>query len=334
MTNLSTHYLRFELKNPLVVSSSPLTENLENIRRMEDAGASAIVLHSLFEEQVILDGRKLNFGFIPGEESYSESLNSFPDMKNYNLGPEGYLEHIQKAKKSINIPLIASLNATSKGNWVSYARQVQQAGADAIELNIYFIPIDTDLTGTEIEQRYLDILRDVRSNVTIPIAVKLNPFFSSIPNMAKGLDKTGADALVLFNRFYLPDFDLNTHDVTPFLTLSNSNEVLLRMHWIAILYGNIQSDLAVTGGIHTAKDVVKCIMAGASVTMMTSALLKFGIEHISTVLSDLQMWLKEHEYESITQMRGKMSRKSVKDASVFEHVNYARVIGSYNPRGR
>lgn len=334
MTNLSTHYLRFELKNPLVVSSSPLTENLENIRRMEDAGASAIVLHSLFEEQVILDGRKLNFGFIPGEESYSESLNSFPDMKNYNLGPEGYLEHIQKAKKSINIPLIASLNATSKGNWVSYARQVQQAGADAIELNIYFIPIDTDLTGTEIEQRYLDILRDVRSNVTIPIAVKLNPFFSSIPNMAKGLDKTGADALVLFNRFYLPDFDLNTHDVTPFLTLSNSNEVLLRMHWTAILYGNIQSDLAVTGGIHTAKDVVKCILAGASVTMMTSALLKFGIEHISTVLSDLQMWLKEHEYESITQMRGKMSRKSVKDASVFEHVNYARVIGSYNPRGR
>lgn len=334
MTNLSTHYLRFELKNPLVVSSSPLTENLENIRRMEDAGASAIVLHSLFEEQVILDGRKLNFGFIPGEESYSESLNSFPDMNDYNLGPEGYLEHIQKAKKSINIPLIASLNATSKGNWVSYARQVQQAGADAIELNIYFIPIDTDLTGTEIEQRYLDILRDVRSNVTIPIAVKLNPFFSSIPNMAKGLDKTGADALVLFNRFYLPDFDLNTHDVTPFLTLSNSNEVLLRMHWTAILYGNIQSDLAVTGGIHTAKDVVKCILAGASVTMMTSALLKFGIEHISTVLSDLQMWLKEHEYESITQMRGKMSRKSVKDASVFEHVNYARVIGSYNPRGR
>jgi len=332
MINLSTHYLGFGLKNPLVVSSSPLTENIDNIRRMEDAGAAAVVLHSLFEEQILLESRQLNHGLTYGAESYSESLSYFPDMNNYNLGPDGYLEHIRRAKEAMNIPLIASLNAVSTGSWVSYARKMQQAGADGIELNIYFIPTDPDMTGAEIEQRYLDILWDVKANITIPIAVKLNPFFSSIANMAKRLDAAGAGALVLFNRFYMPDIDLDTLDVVPHLTLSNSNEVLLRLHWMAIIYGNVKADLAVTGGIHTAKDVVKCIMAGASVTMMTSALLKFGIHHIGEVLSDLQAWLEEHEYESVTQMRGSMSRKSVKDATVFERANYMKVLSSYVPR--
>lgn len=305
MTNLSTRYLGFGLKNPLVVSSSPLCENIDNIRMMEDVGAAAIVLHSLFEEQI-------------------ENLR--------DTHRESYLEHIRKTKEGVSIPVIASLNATYSGSWVSYAKQLQQAGADAIELNIYYLPNDPEVTGVEIEHQYLDTLWDVTANISIPIAVKLNPYFSSIANMAHRLDEAGADGLVLFNRFYMPDFDLENLDIVPNLTLSNSSELLLRLHWAAILFGSIEGDIAVTGGVHTAKDLIKCIMAGASVTMMTSALLKFGIHHIAEVLSDLEFWLEEHGYESILQMRGCMSRKSISDTTVSDRVNYMKVLNSYVPR--
>ncbi|MCI0442870.1 dihydroorotate dehydrogenase-like protein [bacterium] len=303
MIDLSTRYLGFGLKNPLVVSSSPLTENIDNIRQMEDAGAAAIVLHSLFEEQIFM------------EQTQSK-----------------YLEHIRKTKEAVSIPVIASLNATYTGSWVSYAKKMQQAGADAIELNIYYLPTDPEVSGVEIENRYLDTIWDVTANISIPIAVKLNPYFSSISNMAQRLDEAGADGLVLFNRFYMPDFDLENLDVVPHLTLSNSSELLLRLHWAAILFGNIEADIAVTGGVHTAKDMIKCIMAGASVTMMTSALLKFGIHHIAEVLSDLEFWLEEHGYESILLVRGVMSRKSVTNATVHDRVNYMKVLSSYVPR--
>jgi dihydroorotate dehydrogenase (fumarate) len=303
MISLSTHYLGFGLKNPLVVSSSPLTENIDNIRQMEDVGAAAIVLPSFFEEQISM------------EQTQSK-----------------YLDHIRKTKEAVSIPVIASLNVTYTGSWVGYANKMQQAGADAIELNIYYLPTDPDVSGVEIENRYLDTLWDVTAKISIPIAVKLNPYFSSIANMAQRLDQAGADGLVLFNRFYMPDFDLENLDVAPHLALSNSSELLLRLHWASILFGNIEADIAVTGGVHTAKDVIKSIMAGASITMMTSALLKFGIHHIGEVLSDLEFWLEEHEYESIMLMRGVMSRKSVANATLYDRVNYMKVLSSYVPR--
>jgi dihydroorotate dehydrogenase (fumarate) len=302
MIDLSSRYLGFGLKNPLVVSSSPLTQDLDHIREMEDVGAAAIVLHSLFEEQIFM------------ERTQSK-----------------YLEHIQKTNQAVSIPVFASLNANYTGSWVSYAKKMQQAGADGIELNIYNFPTDPEVKGIEIENRYLDTVWDVTSNVSIPIAVKLHPYFSSIANMAHRLDDSRADGLVLFNRFYMPDFDLENLDLVPHVILSNSNELLLRLHWAAILYGNIQADLAVTGGVHTAKDMIKCIMAGASVTMMTSALLKFGIHHISEVLSDLQLWLEQHGYDSILKMRGCMSRQFVSDNTAFDRVNYMKVLSSYVP---
>jgi dihydroorotate dehydrogenase (fumarate) len=332
MANLSTHYLGFGLRNPLVVSSSPLTENLDNMRQMEDAGAAAIVLHSLFEEQILLERTQLKYGHTWDVEDGPESLSYVKAMKDYNLGAEGYLDYIRKAKEAVSIPVIASLNATYTGSWVTYARNMQQAGADAIELNIYYIPSDPEVTGIEIENRYLDTLWDVTANISVPIAVKFHPYFSSIVNMAHRLDQAGADGLVLFNRFYMPDFDLEKLDVVPNLTLSNSNELLLRLHWAAILYGNIEADIAVTGGVHTAKDMIKCILAGASVTMMTSALLKFGIHHITQVLSDVEMWLEEHGYESLLQLRGSMSRKSISDTTIYDRVNYMKVLSSYVPR--
>jgi len=331
MANLSSRYLGFGLKNPLVVSSSPLTEDLDNIRQMEDAGAAAIVLHSLFEEQILMEQTQFKHRAF-GVESDPEFLNYLSSLKDYNLGTDGYLEHIRKIKEVVSIPVIASLNATYTGSWVNFAKEMQQAGADAIELNIYYFPTDPEVSGVEIENRYLDTLWDVTANISIPIAVKLNPYFSSIANMAHRMDEAGADGLVLFNRFYMPDFDLEKLDVVPHLTLSNSNELLLRLHWAAILFGNIEADIAVTGGVHTAKDIVKCIMAGASVTMMTSALLKFGIHHITEVLSDLELWLEEHEYESLLLLRGSMSRKRVIDATIYDRVNYMKVLSSYVPR--
>ncbi len=329
MVDLSTTYLGLTLKNPLVVSASPLCEKIDNIRRMEDAGASAVVLPSLFEEQITLESHHLDRYLSHGTESFAESLTYFPDMIDYNLGPDGYLEHIRRAKFVADIPIIGSLNGSSTGGWISYAKKIEEAGADALELNTYYIPTDSELTGAQVEQMYLDLVRDVKASIRIPVAVKLNHFFSAFANMGWRLDQAGADALVLFNRFYQPDFDLEKLEVVPNLTLSSSYEVLLRLHWVAILYGHIRADLAVTGGVHTAHDVLKAMMVGARVAMMTSALLKNGIEHLTTVRADLLAWMEEHEYESIRQMQGSMSHRSVPDPAAFERGNYMKVLSSY-----
>ncbi len=329
MIDLSTTYLGLTLKSPLVASASPLCEDIGNIRRMEDAGAAAVVLHSLFEEQITLESHYLDRYLSHGTESFAESLTYFPDMAGYNLGPDGYLEHVRRAKAAVAIPIIGSLNGISSGGWIDYAKKIQEAGADALELNVYYIPTDPELTGAQVEQIYVDLVRDVRATVAIPVAVKLGHSFSAMANLGRRLDQAGATALVLFNRFYQPDFDLENLDVVPSLTLSSSYELLLRLHWVAILYGHIRADLAVTGGVHTAQDVLKAMMAGARVAMMTSALLKHGVAHLTTVRAELLAWMEAHEYESIRQMQGSMSHRSVVNPAAFERANYIRVLSSY-----
>jgi dihydroorotate dehydrogenase (fumarate) len=332
MIDLSTRYLGLELRNPIVVSASPLTEDIENIKRMEEAGAAAVVMHSLFEEQITLESNELDCHLCRGAESYAESLNYFPEMDSYNLGPEGYLEHLHRAKEAVKIPIIGSLNGVSTGtwtNWIDYARKIQDAGADALELNIYFIPTDPEMTGDHVEQLYCRLVQSVKRNLRIPLAVKIGPFFSSMMHMARQLEYAGADSLVLFNRFYQPDFDLEHLAVKPQLNLSTPYELRLRLHWVAILFPRLKIDLAITGGVHQAQDVLKAMMAGARVAMMTSALLKNGINHLSSVLRDLSEWLTEHEYKSIRQMQGSMSQWAVAEPSAFERGNYMRVLSSY-----
>nr|AIW63121.1 dehydrogenase [uncultured bacterium] len=330
MLDLSTSYMGLTLKNPVVASPSPLCEHVGNILRMEDAGIGAVVLHSLFEEQITLESEELHEFLSYGTESFAESVSYFPDMTRYNLGPEGYLEHIRKAKQAVNIPIIASLNGVSNGGWIRYAKEMEQAGADALELNIFYLANDPEVSGEQIEEMYTSLVSHVKASIGIPVAVKLGPYFSATAHMATKLDKAGADALVVFNRFYQPDFDLEALEVTPNLHLSAPHELLLRLHWVATLHGNIKADMAITGGVHTAQDVLKSMMAGARVAMMTSALLKHGIDHVETVLADLKAWMEEHEYESIRQMQGSMSRRSVADPSAFSRANYMKVLSSYS----
>jgi len=329
MIDLSTVYLGLSLRNPLVVSASPLSEDVISIREMEDAGAAAVVLPSLFEEQLALESQDLAHHLSHGTETFAEALTYFPDMADYNFGPEGYMEHIRQAKSGVDIPIIASLNGTQPGGWVRFAREMEQAGADALELNIYYLPTEPKRTSEEVEQSYCDLVSLVKANVHIPVAVKLSPYFTAIANLAARLGRAGADGLVLFNRFYQPDFDLDNLEVTPILTLSTPQELLLRLHWVAILYGRVQADLAVTGGVHEAKDVLKSMMAGAKVAMMTSALLKHGIGHLARVRSDLLRWMEEHEYDSIRQMQGSMSQRTVGNPAAFERANYMKVLRSY-----
>jgi dihydroorotate dehydrogenase (fumarate) len=334
MVDLTTGYLGIRLHSPLVASAGPLCRDVDNIRRMEDAGLGAVVLHSLFEEQIDLESEALDMALSGGEESYAESLSYFPDLTSYNIGPEAYLEHIRKAKAAVRIPVIASLNGVSTGGWLRYAGLMQEAGADALELNIYDLPTDPDLSGERIEAGYCDLVREVASRVHIPVAVKLAPFFSSIPHIARRLDKAGAQALVLFNRFYQPDFDLQTLEVVPDLTLSNSSELRLRLHWVAILYGKVKADLAITGGVHNAIDALKAMLAGARVAMMTSVLLQRGISYAQAMRDELVQWMEEHEYESVHQLQGSMSYQSVASPSAYERGNYMRVLSSYVPRDR
>jgi dihydroorotate dehydrogenase (fumarate) len=330
MIDLTTKYLGMTLKNPLVVSASPLSEDLGNIRRMEDCGAAAIVLPSLFEEQIRVESNTLDRFLSQGTESTAEALTYFPDMTGYNLGPDGYLEHVRKAKQAASIPIIGSLNGSSTGGWIEYAKKIQDAGADALELNVYFIPTDAAMTGEQVDQVYVDLISKVRASLHIPMAVKIGAYFSSLPHAAQRFDQAGAGALVLFNRFYQPDFDLEALEVVPNLILSTPHELLLRLTWVAVLYGHIQADLAVTGGVHTGTDVIKSMMAGARVAMMTSALLKNGIGHLATVRTEVLKWMEEHEYESIKQMQGSMSQRSVKDPSAFQRGNYVKVLSSYS----
>ncbi len=332
MLDLTTTYLGLKLRNPLVVAPSPLSEQIGNILRMEDAGASAVVLHSLFEEQITIESQHLDKALSAGTESFAESLSYFPDMTRYNLGTDGYLEIIRKAKQAVNIPVIASLNGVSTGGWIKYAVEMEQAGADALELNIFFVANDPHLTSEQVEEMYTSLVSHVKASVKIPVAVKLAPYFSAMASMAKKLEHAGADGLVLFNRFYQPDFDLEALDVKPTLSLSSSNELLLRLHWVATLFGEIKADMAVTGGVHTAHDVLKAMMAGGRVAMVASSILKHGIEHMETILADLRAWMEEHEYESIHQMQGSMSRQSVADPGAFSRANYMKVLSSYAVR--
>jgi dihydroorotate dehydrogenase (fumarate) len=332
MSDLTTTYLGMKLKNPLVVSASPLTEKLDNIRRMEDAGASAIVMHSLFEEQINRESETLDDNLWQGTESFAESLTYFPDMTKYNLGPEGYLEHLRKAKAAVSIPVIASLNGVSTGGWIEYAKKMEQAGADALELNIFFIPTDSEMSGEEVERIYVELATSVRASVSIPVAVKFGLYFSSIAHLARKMDQAGVAGLVMFNRFYQPDFDLDNLEVVPHLILSSPYELLLRLHWVAILCGHVKADMAVTGGVHSALDVLKAMMAGARVAMMTSALLRNGIEHLTLVRADLESWMEEHEYESIRQMQGSMSQRSVAEPAAFVRANYMKMLSAHSHR--
>jgi dihydroorotate dehydrogenase (fumarate) len=327
--DLSTTYLGLKLNSPIVPSSSPLTTDLDNIKRMEDAGAGAIVLHSLFEEQLVRESELLDQRLDYGTYSFPEALTYFPDQEDYNLSAKGYLEQVRAAKAAVHLPVIASLNGASAGGWVKYAQEMQQAGADAIELNMYYIAANPEQTASQVEETYLNLVRQVKASVGIPVAVKLGPYFSAFANFAKRLDEAEANGLVLFNRFYQPDFDVNNLEVVPNLVLSTSAELRLRLRWIAMLYGRIKADLAVTGGVHSAEDVLKSMMAGAKIAMMTSALLQHGIEHVRTVLTDLAQWMDEHEYVSIEQMQGSLSKKSIPHSAKLERSNYMKVLQSY-----
>lgn len=329
MPDLRTTYLGFTLRSPLVPSASVLSEKVENIERMAEAGAGAVVMHSLFEEQIVGESEALNHFLSYGEAAHAEALSYFPDFSSYRVGPEEYLEHIRQAKARVDIPIIGSLNGVSVGGWVEYARLIEEAGADALELNIYYIPTHPDLTGNELEQMYLDVVRAVKSHITIPLAVKLSPFFTSLPNMAKQLAAAGADALVLFNRFFQPDLDIEALEVKPHLVLSTSAEIRLPLRWIAILYGRVPVDLALTTGVHTHEDVVKGLMAGAKVTMMASALLRYGIDHLRTVLEGLKAWMEEHEYASVATMQGALSQMRVPNPAAFERANYVKTLHSW-----
>ena len=330
--DLSTSYCGLKLKNPIVPSASPLSHTLDTMRRLEDAGASAIVMYSLFEEQIEHETKELNHYTTFGTESFAEALSYFPEVGEYNLGPDEYITMIRKAKQSLGIPVIGSLNGVSTGGWISYAKKIEEAGADALELNVYYIPTDPKRTGQEVENLYVDILKQVKKTVRIPVAIKLGPFFSAMANMAARLDDAGADALVLFNRFYQPDIDLETLEVKPNVILSTPQALRLPLRWIAILHGRVKANLAATSGIHNAEDVLKMLMAGADVTQMCSSLLRNGPHHIERVLADLTQWMQEHEYVSVRQMKGSMSQKSIADPAAFERANYMKALQSFRPQ--
>lgn len=329
--DLTTTYLGLKLAHPIMPSASPLSERLDTIRRLEDAGAPALVMHSLFEEQLTGESHRLDHYLDYGTESFAEALNYFPDLGGYHVGPEQYLEKIRQAKEVVDIPIIGSLNGISAGGWTRYARYIEEAGADALELNIYYIPTDPELTGAEVEERYLKVVRSVRDIISIPLAVKIGPHFSAVANMAKRFVEAGADGLVLFNRFYQPDFDLENLEVTPHLVLSTSDELRLPLRWVAMLYGRVQVDFAITGGVHTHIDVLKGLMAGAQVTMMASELLKHGLQRIREIRNHLIIWMEEHEYESVEQMQGSMSQLNVSEPTAFERANYMKVLQSWRP---
>ncbi len=332
MADLSTTYLGFELKNPLVAAASPLSKKLDGVRRLEDAGVSAVVLYSLFEEQITHDSLELNHYLSTTDHAHPEAQSYFPDLGNYNLGPDAYLEHIRKIKSAVSIPVIASLNGVSNGGWVDYAQRMEQAGADALELNIYYIPTGTDEPSQEIEKNHIELVQDVRKKIRIPLAVKLSPYFTALPAFASRLVAAGANSLVLFNRFLQPDLDIETLEVTPCLVMSNSNELRLPLRWTAILYGRVNADLALTSGVHTAEDMVKAIMAGANVTMLASELLTKGTGRAAEMLGELDQWLDQFEYTSVKQMRGSMSQVNVANPAAFERANYMKALSSFDNR--
>jgi dihydroorotate dehydrogenase (fumarate) len=329
--DLTTNYLGMTLRTPLVPSASPLSEEIDNIKRMEDAGASAIVLHSLFEEQLRLERYELHHHLTYSTNSFAEALTFFPEPAEFHVGPEVYLDHVQKAKTTVDIPIIASLNGVSVEGLKDYAREIEKAGADALELNLYYIPTSMDLTSEQVEDTYISILKSVKSEIGIPVALKLSPFFTNMAYMAKRFTQAGADSLVLFNRFYQPDIELETLEVRPNIILSTPQALRLPLTWIAILYGRVNADLAATSGIHTAQDVLKMLMVGANVTMLCSVLLRHGIEQIKIVEREMHEWMEEHEYESVKQMQGSMSQINCEDPSAFERSQYMRGLLTFVP---
>jgi dihydroorotate dehydrogenase (fumarate) len=328
--DLTTTYLGLKLRTPLVPSAcGPLSNSRGKVRALEDAGASAIVMYSLFEEEILHESQELDHYLTYGSYSYAEALSYFPEPKDYELDPDRYLEHLYRAKRAVGIPVIGSLNGVSTGGWVKFAKAIEQTGADALELNIYYIPTDLDLPGVEIEQMYVNVLEDVKRTVKIPVAIKLGPFFSNMAHMAKRLCKAGANGLVLFNRFYQPDIDLEQLEVVPNVLLSTPQAMRLPLRWIAILYGRLPVSLAATSGIHNAEDVIKMLMAGADVTMLCSTLLKNGLGRMTEIEKEMVQWMEEHEYTSVGQMKGSMSQKSCPHPSAFERANYMKALKSY-----
>ena len=338
MVDLTTNYLGLNLKNPLVASASPLSQKAETVRELEHAGIAAVVMYSLFEEQIIYDSLRLDRDLSQGTESFAEALTYFPDLASYtdlnqySIGPEDYIENLHELKNAVDIPIIGSLNGISTGGWIEYASKIEGAGADALELNIYNLPTDPEISSQTIEAEYLELVRSIRASIKIPIAIKLSPFFTALPNFARQLVDAGADGLVLFNRFYQPDFDLDELEVVPRLILSTSQELRLPLRWIAILYGRVSADFALTTGIHTARDVLKATMAGASASMAASTLLKYGIEQVSEILHGVESWMEENEYDSINQMKGSMSQQAVAEPAAFERANYIRELSSFDLR--
>jgi len=327
--DLRTTYMGMELKHPIVASASPLSGTVANIKRLEDAGASAVVMFSLFEEQLRHESAALEHLMTFSAESSPEAQNYFPEVDDYTVGPDSYLDLLRRASEAVDIPIMGSLNGITNTGWIEYAQLMQQAGAKGIELNVYYIPADLTTDSREVEQRYIDIIKSVKAAVSVPVAVKLSPFFSAIGSMAKSLDDAGADALVLFNRFYQPDFDLEKLDVAPNLSLSTPEEIRLPLLWIAVLYGRLRASLGATRGVHTPVEVVKYLMAGADAVMTTSALLKNGIDYLTTLRDGLETWMEMHNYVSVAQMKGSMSQQNVADPTAFERANYIKTLESY-----
>lgn len=325
--NLKTTYLGLKLRTPLVVSASPLSESIENIKGMEQAGASAVVLYSLFEEQIRYELYEMHWHMQQGTESYPEALSYFPDPHELTIGPETYLRHIANAKAAVGIPIIASLNGSTLGGWAEFAKRIEQAGADALELNLYHVPTDMKLSGARLEHQYLEVLKAVKAEVTIPVAVKLSPFFTNFANMAKRFVESGANGLVLFNRFYQPDIELESLEVVPNVMFSTPMAMRLPMRWIAILYDGLGCSLAATSGIHRGTDALKMLMAGADATMLCSVLMRHGIEHLRVIEEEMVSWMREHEYQSIEQLKGSLSHKNCPDPSAFERAQYMRAVG-------
>ncbi|MGA9979051.1 MAG: dihydroorotate dehydrogenase-like protein [Candidatus Sulfotelmatobacter sp.] len=328
MIDLTTTYMGLQLRTPLVASASPLSHEIDGIRRLEDNGASAVVLYSLFEEQLQQESFELEHHLAHGTNSFAEAASFFPQPDEFRLGPEGYLDHIRKAKEAVTIPIVASLNGSTLGGWAKYAKQIEQAGADAIECNVYYIPTDPHLAGSEVEQTYVDIVREVKISVQISVAVKVSPFFSNMANMAKRLEEAGANGLVLFNRFYQSDINLDELEIQPNVLLSTPQALRLPLTWIGILYGRIGASLAATSGVHGSDDVVKLLMVGADVTMLCSALLRNGISHLHYLESGLRRWMEQHEYESVQQMKGSMSQIHCPNPSAFERAQYMKAVKS------
>lgn len=328
--DMKTRYLGLDLKNPVIASASPLTMRLDMARRIEDAGAAALVMPSLFEESILAEQHELNHHLTHGTESFAEALSYFPEQEEYRLGPENYLETLRALKAAVDVPVVASLNGVSEGGWTRYAKHMEEAGADAIELNVYFIPTDPDVSGRDIEQMYVDTLKSVKASVSIPVALKLSPFFSNMAEMAGRFAAAGADGLVLFNRFYQPDLDLEELTVRPNILLSTPQAMRLPLRWMAILHGRVGTSLAASSGIHTGIDALKMLMAGADAVMVASLLFERGPGAVAAILGEMQAWMEEHEYESVAQLKGSMSQKSVAEPAAYERALYVKAIQSFN----